>query len=411
MAVLDLEFVRKQFPAFSEPSLEEWGFFENAGGSYTCQQVIDRLLTFYTKTKVQPYYPYPASEAAGEAMDSSYTQLADYLNVGHDELHLGPSTSQNTYVLANALRSMWQEGDEIVVSNQDHEANAGAWRRLAEQGIVVKEWRINPETGRLSLTDLDALFTKKTRMVAFPHASNVVGEVNPVTKITALAKTMGAIVVVDGVSYAPHGFPDVEALGVDVYLFSLYKTWGPHLGLMTVKRELLDKMGNQSHFFNADVVRKKLIPAGPDHAQIGSAGGIADYFDAVYDHHFKEKGVSQAEKGRRLHTLFQAHEKELLAPLLSFLAMRDDIRIVGPTDVELRAPTVSIIPKNKSIAEVQAVLAGQKLMVGGGHFYGVRPLKDMGVDLETGVLRMSFVHYTTMDEVTQLIKGLDKALG
>ncbi len=125
---LDVDFVRRQFPAFSEPSLDGWAFFENAGGSYTCRQVIDRLMTFYTRTKVQPYYPYPASEAAGAAMDEAYLRLAGYLNVTADEVHLGPSTSQNTYVLERALRSLWAEGDEIVVSNQDHEANAGPWR-------------------------------------------------------------------------------------------------------------------------------------------------------------------------------------------------------------------------------------------------------------------------------------------
>ncbi len=409
MPKLDTTFIRSQFPAFAEPSLQGWAFFENAGGSYTCQHVIQRLNDFYTKTKVQPYYPYPASQAAGAAMDEAYVRLAGYLNVGEDEVHIGPSTSQNTYVLAHAFRAMWAEGDEIIVSTQDHEANAGVWRRMADTGIVVKEWQLDPETGHLNLTDLDALLSDKTRMVAFPHASNVVAEVNPVAAIAAKAHAAGAIAVCDGVSYAPHGLPDVAALGVDVYLFSTYKTWGPHQGLMTVKRELLDRMVNQAHYFNATVIRKKITPAGPDHAQIGAVAGIAEYLDAVYAHHFNEE-VDDAEKGRRLHDMFQAYEKGLLVNLLGWLGARDDLKIIGTADPELRAPTVSILPLHKSNVAVHQALTDHKIMAGIGHFYGVRPLSGMGVDLETGVIRLSFVHYTTSQEIDQLIEGLDHAL-
>ncbi|MCP3958950.1 MAG: aminotransferase class V-fold PLP-dependent enzyme [bacterium] len=406
---LDLTFVRGQFPAFSEPSLEGWAFFENAGGSYTCRQVIDRLTAFYTRTKVQPYYPYPTSEAAGAAMDEAYEQFAGYLNVGVDEVHLGPSTSQNTYVLERALRSLWREGDEIVVSNQDHEANAGAWRRLADTGIVVKEWEIDPETGVLDLADLDRLLTKKTRMVAFPHCSNVVAAINPVAEIAARAHAAGAITVIDGVAWAPHGLPDVGRLGADIYLFSLYKTWGPHLGLMTVKRELLDAMSNQGHFFNAGHARKRLLPAGPDHAQIAAASGVCEYLDAVYEHHFDEP-ADPAERGRRVNGAIRVHETRLLGRLLEWLRDRDDLRIVGPDDPRHRGPTVSVLPLTKEPEDLVRALAEHKLMTGCGHFYGVRPLAGMDIDTDPGVLRLSFLHYTTEDEIDQLIAGLEAAL-
>ncbi len=407
--MLDIDFIRKQFPAFSEPSLDGWAFFENAGGSYTCRQVINRLTDYYTKTKVQPYAAYPASQTAGAAMDEAYTRLAAYLNIGEDELNFGPSTSQNTYVLAQAMRGMWQDGDEIVVSTQDHEANAGAWRRLAQTGIVVKEWLVDPETGRLNPDDLDDLLNDKTRLLAFPHCSNVVAHINPVAEIAAKGKAAGAIVVTDGVAYAPHGLPDVGGLGVDIYLFSLYKTWGPHLGLMYVKRDLLKEMVNQGHYFNDGSPHYMLTPAGPDHAQIAAAAGIAAYLDAVYAHHFDED-VDAAERGRRIHALFASHEKQLLAHLLGWLRNRDDIRIIGPDDPELRAPTVSIIPTKKRISEMLPVLAEHKLMVGNGHFYAVRPLTGMNISLDTGVLRLSFLHYTTQQEIEQLITGLSAAL-
>ena len=140
--ILDLTFVRAQFPAFSEPSLEGQAFFENAGGSYACMQVIDLLTDYYRKTKVQPYYPYAASAKAGQAMDASYVGFASYLNVSADEVQFGPSTSQNTYVLARAMLGTLKAGDEIIVTNQDHEANGGVWRRLAAEGMVIKEWQV-----------------------------------------------------------------------------------------------------------------------------------------------------------------------------------------------------------------------------------------------------------------------------
>lgn len=416
MTQLDLSFIRSQFPAFAEPSLDGWGFFENAGGSYTCRQVIDILNTYYTRTKVQPYYNYPASRQAGTAMDKAYTQLAAWLNVGEDDVQFGPSTTQNLYVLAHAFRELWDNGDEIIVSGQDHESNAGFWRRLEKTGIIIKEWPVDPDTGMLNPADLDALLSKKTRLLAFPHCSNVVGHVNPVADIVSRAKAATDLcVVVDGVAYAPHGLPDIGSLGADIYLFSLYKTWGPHLGLMTIKKQVMDALPNQGHFFNARIDRKKMMPAGPDHAQIAAAAGVAQYLDAVYDHHFCDPAdapepAAPAEKGRQLKQLFENHERDLLTTLLAWLKQRRDIRIIGPDNPALRVPTISILPKEKSMDEVFAALTAKKIMAGQGHFYGVRPLMGMNIPIETGVLRLSFLHYTTQDEISQLIDALSSAL-
>jgi selenocysteine lyase/cysteine desulfurase len=406
---LDLKFVRAQFPAFSEPSLNGWAFFENAGGSYPCIQFINRLTSFYMKNKVQVNYPYPASMLAGALMEASYKRFADYLNVEDSEIHFGPSTTQNIYVLANAMRPMWKDGDEIIVSCQDHEANAGAWRKLASQGIKILEWHVNSETGLLSLGELDRLFSERTKMVAFPHCSNIIGYVNPVKEISQMAHKHGALSVVDGVGYAPHGFPDIKDLESDIYLFSLYKTFGPHLGLMYVKNSLIAKMENQSHFFKEGMTRSMLTPAGPDHAQIAAASGIIDYFDAIYKHHF-DKNESPAQKNIALNRLFHEHEKELLETLLAFLRSRNDIQIIGPNTIEARAPIVSIIPKNKDLKKVYAILTEHKLMLGMGHFYAVRPLIDMNIPQQPGVLRISFVHYTSKEDINQLITGLKAAL-
>ena len=149
MTALDADFVRSQFPAFAEASLQGHAFFENAGGSYTCGQVIDRLYRFYSQRKVQPYGNYAASQLGGAEMDEARSRLAAMLNVESDELHFGPSTSQNTYVLAHAFAETLSPGDVVIVTDQDHEANSGAWRRLEGRGMQIREWHINRETGQL----------------------------------------------------------------------------------------------------------------------------------------------------------------------------------------------------------------------------------------------------------------------
>jgi selenocysteine lyase/cysteine desulfurase len=406
---LDTDFVRSQFPAFSEQTLEGWAFFENAGGSYPCKQVITRLTDFYMKNKVQPYYPYPASSHAGALMDSSYDRMAAYLNVNPSEIHFGPSTTQNVYVLANALKPILGDGGEIVVSCQDHEANAGAWRRLADQGITVYEWHVDPNTGELPLDDLKALLSLRTRIVAFPHCSNVIGHINPVRTINEMAHEVGAITVVDGVGYAPHGFPDLKKLGADIYMFSLYKTFGPHLGLMFIQSQLMEKMSNQSHFFKEGNTRGMFTPSGPDHAQIASVNGILDYFDLLYDHHFKTH-EDPAMRNNQIRGLFRGHETALLRHFLDFLNSRGDVDIIGPNKADGRLPIVSIMPKTKSIIAVYDTLTQHKIMAGYGDFYAVRPLMDMSIALDPGVLRLSFVHYTTIDEINQLIDALKTAL-
>lgn len=406
---LDLSFVRSQFPAFAEPSLEGWAFFENAGGSYPCKQVVDRLTEFYTRNKVQPYYPYPASQQAGDMMDEAYRLMAEHLNVDPLEIHFGPSTSQNVYVLANAMRPMWKDGDEVIVSCQDHEANAGAWRRLAKHGMKVIEWHVDSETGMLDVEVLKGLFTKRTKMVAFPHCSNVIGYINPVKEISKLAHKHGALSVVDGVGWAPHGLPDLQDLGADIYMFSSYKTYGPHLGVMYVNQHLMDKLKNQSHFFKEGNPRGMITPAGPDHAQIGAAAGILEYFDTLYQHHFEEDALPM-KRIQALNRLFRDHEKALQEPLLEFLRSRDDVRIVGPGANKNRAPIIAILPKKKSVMEVYQGLTQQQLMLGYGDFYAVRPLMDMGIPTDPGVIRMSFVHYTSEEEIKQLITGLEAVL-
>jgi selenocysteine lyase/cysteine desulfurase len=283
---LDLDFVRSNFPAFARPINDGQSFFENAGGSFACRQTIDALTEYYTDLKVQPYSEFESSRRAGELMDRSRERWAEALGVQAREVVFGPSTSANTYVLAHAFADVLEAGNEVIVTNQDHEANTGAIRRAAERlGCTVKEWTTDPETGLLDIDQFEALLSERTGLVTVPHASNIIGSENDVASVTRLAHGVGARVIVDGVSFAPHTIPDVGAIGADVYLFSLYKTYSVHQGLMVARAGLMAELPNQSHFFNDAVADKRLNPAGPDHAQVASAGAVLDYVEALHRHH------------------------------------------------------------------------------------------------------------------------------
>jgi selenocysteine lyase/cysteine desulfurase len=403
---LDPAHLRAHFPAFGQQSLQGQAFFENAGGSFTAQPVLDRLEHYYRATKVQPYGVYAASIEAGEAMNDSFERIARALNVTADWIHFGPSSSANTYVLGNAFAGWLKPGDAIIVTNQDHEANTGAWRKLAKIGVEIREWQVDRQTGRLALAGLDNLLDSKVRLIAAPHCSNIAGEINPVADIAARAKAVGAITVIDGVSYAPHGLPDLAALGADIYFFSTYKVYGPHQGIMAVRPSLAAELPNQGHYFNDAKPRYRLTPAGPDHAQIAASAGIVDYLEAVAALAGPADGTAPY---RRAHTAMRAQEIALATPLLDYLRKKNSVRIIGPDDPAERAPTIALALSEPG-AVVTKRLANHGIMAAGGHFYAQRLLEAVGIDPDHGVLRLSFVHYTSPAEIDQLIAALDAEL-
>ena len=408
MKDFDLNFVRSQFYAFDRDNpLSQKAFFENAGGSFPCKFVVDKLTKFYETTKVQPYGYFNGSIEAGEEMDKSIEKLAQLLRIPAKNLHVGPSTSQNTYVLANALRLSKIRRKAIIVSNQDHESNTGVWRNLANQGFEIREWGVRPD-GILYLDDLKRLVDSSVCMIAFPHVSNIIGQVNPVKEICTLAKEAGAFTCVDGVSYAPHGIPQISDFNPDIYLFSSYKTFGPHLGVMYVSDNLASELESQCHYFNTEFPNKRFTPAGPDHAQVSALGGMYDYFEAFSNHHLDKKLLLDSSING-VNNLISSQEKKILKPLLDFLKTKKEVRLLGSYEVEDRVPTVAIVIKNSNIALAKE-LNELDISIGVGDFYAVRLLEALDVDTHEGVVRLSFVHYTSGSDVEKLISGLDRHL-
>ena len=407
---LDVDYTRSQFPAFQDSLSKDWSFFENAGGSYVPKDVIERLTNFMTSTKVQPYADYPMSKIAGDNMDKATKLFADMINANEKEILIGGSTSINLYVLSNALKSIIQPGDEVIVTNQDHEANISPWRKLEKIGAKIIEWKFNLETHELDESELKRLISNKTKILAVTHCSNIVGSINNLRNISDSAHEYGAIVIGDGVSYAPHGFPNVKELDVDFYTFSLYKTYGPHLALLYGKEEILKKLPNQNHEFLNGKYPYTINPGGPNHEELVSLIGIYDYFNKLYDHHFNEKNLSILKKIYKINNLISIHEENLANPLLDYISNRKDFNLIGKKNIfnKNRAPTIAFTSKNKSSKEISDFLVKNNIATRNDNFYAWRCLKALGINVDDGVVRISLVHYNSEDEVKKLISVIDR---
>lgn len=406
--MLDLDFVRAAFPALDTP----WALFDNAGGSVPAKQVIDRVATYMSRHAVQLGASYELSVAASAAVHSGRETAARLFNAEIDEVVLGPSTTALMGRLAAALAPNWREGDEVIVTNLDHEANIGAWRRLAERGIVVREWRFHPETMRLEIEDLDALLSERTKLVAFTHCANVVGTIHDVAAITQRVKAAGALSCVDGVAFAPHRRVDVKALGVDFYIASLYKVFGPHVGILYGRREvLLAGRGVNHAFVDENEVPYKYEPGGVVHEVAAGVAGIGDYLDAVDRHHGGDISDAPGIRTARAFKLFETAEAELVAPLMSFLKGAPRVRIVGSdsADASVRVATVAFTVEGKHASELPAALDQKNVAIRFGHFYARRAIEAAGLLDQGGVVRASILHYNTPDEVSRLIEALDAA--
>lgn len=382
----DLDRARASFPSLSRGV----AYFENAGRSFVARPVLDRMQTFLEKHPVQPEYAHRLAHESRLDVQAGLEAAAWLAGAHPDNVVLGHSTTMNVFVLAHAIAPTLNEGDVIVVTNQDHEANSGAWRRM---GVELREWKVDPLTGDLRIEDLDALLDERVRLVCFPHVSNVVGTINDVAAITERAHAVGARVCVDGVAYAPHRRVDVEAWDVDYYLFSLYKVYGPHLGLLYAKSECIDEVVNQSHFFHD--AKAKLNPGGQQYEAVAATAGIRDYLEPRGPEFFE--GVAE-------------HEESIAAPLIAYLHEHPRVRLIGrPTaDRAQRVPTISFVPER--IAPAELIGAVEDIAMGAGHFYAARCVEAMGIELDRGVARVSMVHYNSAEETRRLMTALDAVL-
>lgn len=408
---LQSDYVRQHFPALGR----DWTFFDNAGGSQILQSVVDRITAFLYASNVQLGASYEVSQTATARVTEGTQAMATLINASDpDAVILGSSTSALFRILAHCLGQTLQPGDEIIVTNCDHEANITPWMELQKQGMILKTWSVNPTTLELDLTDLETLLTPRTRLVAVTHASNVLGTLNPIRQIADCVHAHGALICVDGVAYAPHRQVDVQALDVDFYAFSLYKVYGPHLALLYGKREHLLALPGYNHYFIDDTaIPYKFQPGGSSYELSYSLVAITEYFRHLAQHHWGQQAAADPQgQLRQAFTLIHDHEAALSDRLLTFLRSKPKVRIIGhaDSDAACRVPTIAFVVNGMSSAQIPPQIDPHKIGIRYGHFYALRLIEDLGLLPQEGVVRVSMVHYNTLEECDRLITRLDPLL-
>lgn len=420
---LDLDFIRSRFPGLEGPTI----LADNGGGSVPVVDVIDGVAAFMRRHMVQLGADYGRSVSALEAVRAGRSVAADLVGGCPDEIVLGASTTANIQLLARSLAPLLAPGDEIIVTNLDHEANIGPWRRLTNIGVVVREWAFDAESATLRMQELEALLGPRTRLVCFTHVSNVVGQIHDVRTFARRIRDAGAWSMVDGVAFAPHRRVNVSDLGVDFYALSLYKTYGPHLGLLWGRRDLLVAAHGQNHSIHPEsAVPLKLEPGNVNYELVAALTGLGAYLDRIYAHHTDADNEPRARstdsttsptsgpQGRthawnQVFDWFAEHEQRLSSRLLAYLNKRDDVHVIGTSHADrgLRVPTIAFSCDGRRSDEIVTALNEQDIGVRFGHFYAYRAVEAMGLADRGGIIRVSFVHYNTEKEVDRVIEAID----
>jgi cysteine desulfurase family protein (TIGR01976 family) len=405
---LDLDYVRSQFPGLSRG----WTLFDNAGGSQILKGAVERINTFLIEKNVQIGGSYAVSQAAAAALYESRTAAMHLLNASRpEEIVFGASTTQLLQNLARAMQSQLSPGDEIIVTVSDHESNIGPWDRLQERGITLKFWPLNKETLTLDLADLAPLMSDRTKLVCVTHVSNILGSINPIREIADFVHARGAKICVDAVAYAPHRAVDVQALDVDYYVFSLYKTYGPHYALMYGKYDLLAELDTLYHYFyGKDKVPGKLEPGNPNYELAYSTCGIVDYLTALGEQAGETGTVRQ--KVEAAFAGITAQENLLVERLLAYLRTRNDCRIVGQTtnSDSTRVPTIAFRFDGRDAGEICKAMDGEKIAIRFGDFHSRRLAEYLDLTDHSGMVRVSMVHYNTLEELDRFTAALDRIL-
>ncbi|KAB5581112.1 pyridoxal phosphate-dependent transferase [Coniochaeta sp. 2T2.1] len=395
---LDMTSVRGSFPALSGDQV----FLDNAGGSQTLSTVVDRISDYLLHTNVQLGASYNTGKKSTARYNSGYAAAADYINASPSEIVLGSSTTQLYRNLSYALN--FEKGDEVVLSVVDHEANIASWLDLAKrQELKVKWWKPSESDGtnpKLTVENLKPLLSSRTRLVSLTHTSNILGTIHDVKDISSAAHAAnpGALVVVDAVAYAPHRRIDVRDLGVDCYSFTWYKVYGPHISMLYASESAQEQISSLGHFFNpAQTLENKLGLAGSSYELVAAVPAVVEYLGGKWE------GIVE-------------QERELAETLLAWLRGREGVTVYGErsSDPASRVPTVSFKVEgwgSQELVEAVERETGGKVGFRWGTFYSVRLAQEvLGLDAKDGVVRVSMVHYNTVDEVKGVIAALEKVL-
>ncbi len=391
--------IRARFPALAT----EFAFMDNAGGSQVPEDVIDAVGDYYRSSYVQVGADYPASVAATRTVSEAHSFVERLMGAGSSgKAILGSSTSALLRMLADAYAEALPAGSEIVVAESGHEANVSPWMHLRKRGFEVKLWPIDPKSGICRPETLAPLLSNRTRLVAMPHVSNILGGVEDIETPTKMAHEVGARVVVDGVAYAPHLAMQVADWGVDWYAFSTYKVFAPHMAALYGTHEAQAELEGPGHFFvPREDVPYKFELGGVNHEGCAGLLGLERYLSFL-------AGGDPAGAWPKIEAL----EQPLTAELLGFLARFPDVRVVGRAEAGAgRLPTVSFVHRSRTSKSLADAAAAEGIGIRWGHFYSYRLLAAMGIVPEEGVTRVSLAHTNSGEELEKLFSVLGPLLG
>ena len=403
----DRDRVRSAFPALADGPV----FLENAGGSQVPAVVADAIRDYMIERYVQLGAGYARSREATRTVEAAHEWVARFMGAREGTVILGSSTTSLLHVLAQSYAEILPDGREIVLAQNGHEANLGPWRRLQARGIGIRIWPVDPRTGACTLDTLEEVLNPRTALVAFPHVSNLLGEIADVAAITEKVHAAGARVVVDGVAYAPHRRMAVHDWDVDWYVYSTYKVYGPHMAALYGRADAIGELTGPNHFFIADDdLPYKFELGGANHEGCAGLLALEDYLRHLLDE--PGNGELDAAALDRAFDLMTALELEPTRRLISHLQRRSDLRIVGPAHAEpSRVGTVSFVHESRSSRSISEALDDSGVALRHGHMYAYDLCRGLDLEPEDGVVRVSLVHYNTPGEIDRLCALLDEVLG
>ncbi len=398
---IDSAAVRAWFPSLSSG----FAYLENAGGSQVPGVVAEAMHHYLLNSYVQIGAGYQQSQTATETVAEAHRFVAQFMNADdRGPIVLGSSATQLINLAATAIGETIQTGDEIVVAISNHEANIGAWLRLEQRGATVRFWDVDPESTLLLLEDLTRLLTSRTRLVVVPHVSNLLGDVLDIEAVVKLAKPFGAQVFCDGVAYAPHRAIDVAKCGVDWYVYSTYKVYGPHMAALFGTNEAFATLRGPNHFF---------IGGLPGQFELGSLNheGCAGILALrPYLQFLAGKRADEPETVRLAYETMRRLEAPATERLLSYLRSKSDVRIIGSASGNDAVGIVSFVHHSLTSPQIVAAVDAHPIGIRYGHMYAYRLLQQLGIDPLTGVVRVSLAHYNTVEEIERLIEVLEAIL-
>lgn len=391
----DVDRVRRDFPALAEGLAH----FDGPGGTQVPGQVSDAVHHVMRSAVSNRHGPFASSRRADALVDAAREAVADLVGGDPSGVVLGQSMTSNTYVLAGALAKTWAPGDEVVLSRLDHDADVRPWVQAAARAGAVVRWAdVDPQTAELPTGQYDALLSERTRLVALTAASNATGTRPDVVTISEKARTVGALVHVDGVHATPHLPTDVTALGADLYATSAYKWYGPHLGATVGSSAVLDSLHPDKLLPSDDTSPQRFEHGTPSFAALA---GVTAAVDWIASH-----GEGPTRRAQVLSAMarIEAHERLVFARLLDGLAARDDVTLVGSP--AHRTPTVAFTVAGRTPQQVMADLGAQGVCVWAGDYYAVELMRAVGLADSGGAVRAGVVCYTTAEEVDRLLACL-----